>query len=491
MIKHQTNKDKDKDTKQETTNKTLARQTTKMSTTSQEIIDHLAGGQRIDPETDHLTVTQRSDLVFFSQEGMVYRLHTDETGHKVWLILSNKLNAVGWYAVESQFVHTQLHTTLQKTINLFGTCTVNAYPGNSGSIFKMEDITYSTSPVFSFSEYNTVSSTHSGPILENFSNREWIYLYLKDKTNNLIAYTYPLIPWMEGSDSEGPWHAVPNSAAPAPTTGESYHDHTFPNSALVSNLPIFYPTSYGKYPTSYEVNGFNGWCDLTNTSVPSSPEDFDSWQTLGDEIENEIVQSVVDQVLYYSEDDSEDDSEEFEIENEVVQSVVDQVLNDAEDDGLMTPDSPHRAVAQSDSSSCSEWETASETSSVSDGLSMSSSYSDDITVSAHSSDTGSYNTTDSDSSYVPESSSSDSSEEWGYEKDYQWDYEYRCDPFTGSWYTQHDFVAYYGDSTFWDMLSPEKEADRFMIENLLIRNRPLLSDDNVNHLLDALLDTFM
>jgi hypothetical protein len=41
------------------------------------------------------------------------------------------------------------------------------------------------------------------------------------------------------------------------------------------------------------------------------------------------------------------------------------------------------------------------------------------------------------------------------------------------------------------MLSPEKEADRFMIENLLIRNRPLLSDDNVNHLLDALLDTFM
>ena len=432
----------------------------------QETIDMSVDFQRVDPETSEPIVTQREDLVFFSKDGMVYRVHTDQFGNKVWLILSNVLNAVGWYHVESPFVHTvngQLDSVFNnKTINIYGETHVLPYPGNTGSVFKMSDVTYSTSPAFSFQEYNTIAlpiGDREGPLLQDFNQREWIYLYLKDAQHKLVAYTYPLVPWTTGRDH--PWQVVPDrvydpvSGLP---TGASYHEHTFFNSALVENLPVFCPTSYTKYPTSYEVNGFNGWTDLT-IQESQTPDHFDSWQTVEQEIDNEVVQSVVDQVL-------NDPNEE-----------VDEA-------GFTTPDSLSDSGVSSSSSSHSqlsghECPVARQ---LDYGSPSPSSSSEDGSVSSS-----------SDSTWVGTSEhSSEYTDDWAYNQGYDdWDYEYRRDPFCGEWFTKPEFVDYYGDSSLWHMLSPEKEAERFMIETIIVRNRSLLSDKNVNHLLNKMIKTFM
>tara|TARA_Y100000817_G_scaffold86456_1_gene67134 strand:- start:945 stop:2285 length:1341 start_codon:yes stop_codon:yes gene_type:complete len=439
----------------------------------QELIDMSVDFQKIDPEISEPLVTQREDLVFFSKDGMVYRRHTDQFGNPVWLILSNVLNAVGWYHVESQFVHTvnaQLGSIFNnKTINIYGDTHVNAYPGNTGSVFKMSDVTYSTSPAFSFQEYNTIAlpiGDREGPLLQEFNQREWIYLYLKDAQHKLVAYTYPLVPWTTGRDH--PWQVVPgrvydpSSGLP---TGGSYHEDTFFNSALVENLPVFCPTSYGKFPTSYEVNGFNGWTDLTqhqdSTNQESqTPDQFDSWQTVEQEIDNDIVQSVVDQVL-----------------NDPDEGV--------DETGFTTPDSLSDSGVSSSSSSHASDHACPVARQLEYGSpSPSSPSSEDGSVSSY---------TDSDSTWVGSSEhSSGYSDDWAYNQGYDdWDYEYRRDPFSGEWYTKPEFVDYYGDSSLWHMLSPEKEAERFMIETILVRNRPLLSDKNVNHLLNKMIKTFM
>ena len=432
----------------------------------QETIDMSVDFQRVDPETSEPIVTQREDLVFFSKDGMVYRVHTDQFGNKVWLILSNVLNAVGWYHVESPFVHTvngQLGSVFNnKTINIYGETHVLPYPGNTGSVFKMSDVTYSTTPGFSFKEYNTIPlpiGDREGPLLQDFNQREWIYLYLKDAQHKLVAYTYPLVPWTTGRDH--PWQVIPDrvydpvSGLP---TGASYHEHTFFNSALVENLPVFCPTSYTKYPTSYEVNGFNGWTDIT-IQDSQTPDHFDSWQTVEQEIDNEVVQSVVDQVL-------NDPNEE-----------VDEA-------GFTTPDSLSDSGVSSSSSSHSqlsghECPVARQ---LDYGSPSPSSSSEDGSVSSS-----------SDSTWVGTSEhSSEYTDDWAYNQGYDdWDYEYRRDPFCGEWFTKPEFVDYYGDSSLWHMLSPEKEAERFMIETIIVRNRPLLSDKNVNHLLNKMIKTFM
>lgn len=434
----------------------------------QELIDTSVDLLRVDPETSTPIVTQREDLVFFSKDGMIYRVYTDQYGRKVWLILSNVLNAVGWYHVESPFVHTendQLGSVFNnKTINIYGDTHVHPYPGNNGSVFKMSDVTYSTSPAFSFQEYNTIAlpvGDRSGPILDDFNQREWVYIYLKDNQNKLVAYTYPLVPWVTGRDH--PWQVVPgrvydpSSGLP---NGDSYHEHTFFNSALVSELPVFCPTSYAKYPTSYEVNGFNGWTDLT-TNETQTPDQFDSWQTVEQEIDNNIVKNVVDHVL----DDQGDGVDE---------------------NGFNTPDSlSDSGVSSSSSSHVSDHGCPVARQLDYGSPSSPSSSEEEGSVSSY--------TSDSDSTWVGSSEhSSEYSDDWAYNQGYDdWDYEYRCDPFSGEWFTKPEFVEYYGDSTLWDMVSPEKEAQRFMIETIIIRNRPLLSDKNMNHLLNKMIKTFM
>ena len=444
----------------------------------QEIIGMSVDFQRIDPENSDPLVTQREDLVFFSKDGMVFRLHTDQFGNKVWLMLSNVLNAVGWYHVESPFVHT-VNDPLgsifnNKTVNIYGDTHVNAYPGNTGSVFKMSDVTYSTSPAFSFQEYNTYAlpiGDRAGPILQDFNKREWIYLYLKDNQNKLVAYTYPLVPWVTGRDH--PWQVVPDRTYDPSSglpTGASYHDQTFFNSALVENLPVFCPTSYGKYPTSYEVNGFNGWTDITQhqnpdltnqesqtpTQGPQTPDQFDSWQTVEQEIDNEVVQSVVDQVL--------NDPDESE----------------GDDAGFTTPDSLSDSGVSSSSSSHQGEDECPVARVLDYGSPSPSSVEESVSSSS------------SDSTYSPSEYSSEYTDDWVYDQGYDdWDYEYRRDPYCGEWFTKPEFVEYYGDSSLWHMVSPEKEAERFMIETIILRNRPLLSDKNMNHLLTKMLKTFM
>jgi len=69
--------------------------------------------------------------------------------------------------------------------------------------------------------------------------------------------------------------------------------------------------------------------------------------------------------------------------------------------------------------------------------------------------------------------------------------EYRNDPFDNLWYTKQEFVYYYGDTLFWDMLSLEKVSQRFMLETMIQRNKGILSTKNVNYLLDKMIETFM
>ena len=75
-------------------------------------------------------------------------------------------------------------------------------------------------------------------------------------------------------------------------------------------------------------------------------------------------------------------------------------------------------------------------------------------------------------------------EEWG-------EVDYRVDPYDNLWYTKEGFIDYYGDTLFWDMLSPEKVSQRFMIETILFRNKDSLSTKNINHLLDKMIQTCM
>lgn len=68
--------------------------------------------------------------------------------------------------------------------------------------------------------------------------------------------------------------------------------------------------------------------------------------------------------------------------------------------------------------------------------------------------------------------------------------EKRIDPFDNEWYTKDEFIEYYGDSKFWDILCPDKVFRRTMLEIILIRNKESLRDDNINYLLDKMIETF-
>ena len=147
---------------------------------------------KMDPDDPSGALTNRTDLIFFSQDGSVFRIRQTQTKGKRWYILSNKLNAVGWYPVDNEFVG---HTTMDfagnpmaRKVKLYEGCNTLAFPGNLGHVYHVDNITYSTSPVFSTNEYNTKKEEFSRPngfyedaILEDFNKREWIYLYLKNR----------------------------------------------------------------------------------------------------------------------------------------------------------------------------------------------------------------------------------------------------------------------------------------------------------------------
>lgn len=422
-------------------------------------------------------LTNRTDLVFFSQDGSVFRIRQTQGQGNRWYILSNKLNAVGWYPVDNEFVgHTRLNFSgnpMARTVKLYEGSNTLAFPGNLAHVYHIDNITYSTSPVFSTNEYNTMNEEFSHTILEGFNKREWIYLYLKNsaattKNEAVAAYCYPLIPHL--SEDNIPWHQVPLGGSQQP--GRNYHfDDAFPNSTHLDNLPVFEPKHDGPYKTSYEIMGINGWFDVTQPDYHHTPEDnpldqvqenlttpdhFDSWQevekSLEDTFADQLVNDVVDQILNDDEEVEDDGLEDDEVEEDYAE----------------TP----RSLSDSDVTSVASYTTTS------------SSYT--------TSSSGSSSSFTTDSSYTSESSFDSEAEDWP-EPDENYDdwVERRFDPFDGGFYTKKEFFYYYGDNTFWDMMALNKWAECFMLETILMRNRPILSDANVNHLLDKMVNTFV
>lgn len=456
---------------------------------------------KMNPDDPSGTLTDRTDLVFFSQDGSVFRIRQTQTQGKRWYILSNKLNAVGWYPVDNEFVgHTRMDfagNPMARTVKLYEGCNTTAFPGNLGHVYHVDNITYCTSPVFSTNEYNTMKEEFSRPngfyedsILEDFNKREWIYLYLKNsaattREEAVAAYCYPLIP--NRSEDNIPWHSVPLGGSQQP--GRNYHfDDAFPNSTHLDNLPIFEPTSDGTYKTSYEIMGMNGWFDVTQPDAEYTPEDtsfhqvqnnlttpdhFDSWQEVEKSLEetyaDELVNDVVEQILNDDdevEDDGEDEDDgEYEDDGEDEDDEGDGEDEDDEGDGLRTP----RSLSDSDVTSVASFTTTS------------SSYT-----------TSSSGSSTSDSSYTTESSFDPDAEDWPEpDEDYDDWVERRFDPFDGGFYTKKEFYNYYGDNFFWNMMARNKWAERFMLETIIMRNRPLLSDANVNYIIDMMVETFM
>lgn len=72
--------------------------------------------------------------------------------------------------------------------------------------------------------------------------------------------------------------------------------------------------------------------------------------------------------------------------------------------------------------------------------------------------------------------------------------EHRFDHFSKKWHTKQGFYDHYGDYIMWDMLSPKKVSQRFMLETILKRNyeEPFLPlSENVNYIVDKMIQTFM
>ena len=433
---------------------------------------------KMNPDDPSGVLTNRTDLVFFSQDGSVFRIRQTPTQGKRWYILSNKLNAVGWYPVDNDFVgHTNMDfagNPMTRIVKLYEGCNTTAFPGNLGHVYHVDNITYSTSPVFSTNEYNTMKDEFSRPngfyedsILEDFNKREWIYLYLKNsaattREEAVAAYCYPLIPHL--SKDNIPWHHVPLGGSQQP--GRNYHfDDAFPNSTHLDNLPVFEPTCDGPYKTSYEIMGMDGWFDVTqpdaeytSTDTPAdvvqdnltTPDHFDSWQevekSLEDTYADELVNDVVEQIL-----NDDDEVEDGELEEDYAETPRTSVTDSASESSFTTTSSSYTTTSSSSGSSYT-----------------------------------------SDSSYTTESSFDSEAEDWPEpDEDYDDWVERRFDPFDGGFYTKKEFYYCYGDNFFWNMMASNKWAERFMLETILMRNRPLLSDANVNHLLDKMVETFM
>jgi hypothetical protein len=354
---------------------------------------------------------------------------------------------------------------MARTVKLYEGCNTLAFPGNLTHVYHVDNITYSTSPVFSHNEYNTKKDEFSRPngfyedkIVEDFNKREWIYLYLKNsaattREEAVAAYCYPLIPHV--SEDNIPWHHVPLGGSQQP--GRNYHfDDAFPNSTHLDNLPLFEPTCDGPYKTSYEIMGMDGWFDVTQPDASYTPED-----TPAEQVQDNL--STPDKFDSWQEvDDSLDDT----FADELVNDVVEQILNDDDEDYAETP----RSLSDSDVTSVASFTTTS------------SSYTTSTSSSSYI----------SDSSYTTESSFDPEAEDWP-EPDEEYDdwVERRYDPFDGRFYTKKEFYQFYGDHIFWNMNSSNKWSQRFMLETILLRNRSLLSDVNVNHLMDKMIETFM
>lgn len=69
--------------------------------------------------------------------------------------------------------------------------------------------------------------------------------------------------------------------------------------------------------------------------------------------------------------------------------------------------------------------------------------------------------------------------------------EYRPDPMNNRLYTEKEFYDYYGRGLEWELQHPLKTWKRTHINNMIYEFNGTLSDNNINHLLDKLIETFV
>jgi len=68
--------------------------------------------------------------------------------------------------------------------------------------------------------------------------------------------------------------------------------------------------------------------------------------------------------------------------------------------------------------------------------------------------------------------------------------ERRLDPWDHKFYTQTEFVEYYGRYSEWDFQTPTLILKRKKINDMIFRYNKVLKKDNINHLLDKMIETF-
>ena len=69
--------------------------------------------------------------------------------------------------------------------------------------------------------------------------------------------------------------------------------------------------------------------------------------------------------------------------------------------------------------------------------------------------------------------------------------ETRPDPWNYQLYTYNEFYAYYGRDIEWNIQDPVKILQRKKINDMIFRYRKILSEKNMNHLLDQMIQTFV
>tara|TARA_B110000046_G_C12959326_1_gene383773 strand:+ start:1117 stop:1398 length:282 start_codon:yes stop_codon:yes gene_type:complete len=69
--------------------------------------------------------------------------------------------------------------------------------------------------------------------------------------------------------------------------------------------------------------------------------------------------------------------------------------------------------------------------------------------------------------------------------------ELRIDPYDYKLYTKEDFFEYYGRYLEWDIQHPDLIIRRKKINDMIFRYKNALSTENVNHLLDKMIETFL
>ena len=69
--------------------------------------------------------------------------------------------------------------------------------------------------------------------------------------------------------------------------------------------------------------------------------------------------------------------------------------------------------------------------------------------------------------------------------------EYRLDPMNNELYTEQEFYDYYGRGLEWELQHPFKTWRRTKINEMIFGYKDTLSDNNINHLLDKLIETFV